>query len=486
MAGLVAFGGYVPRLRLSRKAVVEANSWFNAGLKAYAKGERAMCNWDEDALTMAVEAARDCLAGERPKDLKAVYLASTTLPFQDRQNAGVLTTALSLGQNLMTLDVTGSQRAGASGLINALNAVKGSGGTALFVASEHRNAKAAGTQELLYGDGAAALLLGAENTVADYLGGAQVAVDFVDHYRGQGEEFDYAWEERWIRDEGYMKIAPRAIKGALDAAGLKAEQIDVFLMPTLIRGVADGVAKRCGVKAEAVKDNLYAVMGDSGAAHPLVMLSLALQDAKPGQTIMTVGWGQGCDALIFRATERLAALKPRQGVKGYLARRKEETNYQKYLSFNGLVEQERGLRSEVDKQTALSALYRKRDMLTSMIGGKCRICGTVQFPKSNYCVNPNCGAHDSQDDQPFADMPAKVQSWTADNLTYSLDPPQHFGMVVFQEGGRLMADITDVDPGKVEVGMPMRMMFRIKEVDPQRGFTKYFWKAAPDHTRVEA
>jgi hydroxymethylglutaryl-CoA synthase len=486
MVGVVAYGGYVPRLRLSRKAVVEANSWFNSALKAYSKGERSMCNWDEDALTMAVEAARDCLAGERPKDLKAVYLASTTPPFQDRQNAGVLAAALGLGQNLMTLDIGGSQRAGASGLINALNAAKGSGGLALYVASERRKAKAAGSQELLYGDGAAALLLGAENAVADYLGGAQVAVDFVDHYRGQNEEFDYAWEERWIRDEGYMKIAPRAIKGALDATGLRAEQIDVFLMPALIRGVADGVAKRCGIKAEAMKDNLYAVMGDSGTAHPLVMLALALQEGRPDQTIMAVGWGQGCDALIFRTTEKLTALKPRQGVKGYLARRKEETNYQKYLSFNGLVEQDRGLRSEVDKQTALSALYRKRDMLTALMGGKCRVCGTVQFPKSNYCVNPNCGAHDSQDDQPFADMPAKVQSWTADNLTYSLDPPQHFGMVVFQEGGRLMADITDVDPGKVEVGMPMRMVFRIKEYDPQRGFTKYFWKAAPDHTRVKA
>jgi len=72
-----------------------------------------------------------------------------------------------------------------------------------------------------------------------------------------------------------------------------------------------------------------------------------------------------------------------------------------------------------------------------------------------------------------------VQSWTADNLTYSLDPPQHFGMVVFEEGGRLMADLTDVDVGHVEVDMPMRMMFRVKEHDNQRGFTKYFWKAAP-------
>jgi uncharacterized OB-fold protein len=43
----------------------------------------------------------------------------------------------------------------------------------------------------------------------------------------------------------------------------------------------------------------------------------------------------------------------------------------------------------------------------------------------------------------------------------------------------MMVDFADVDAGKVDVGMAMRMVFRIKEFDPARGFTKYFWKAAP-------
>ena len=61
--GILAFGAYLPRLRLSRKAVADANAWFKPGLKGQAKGERAICNWDEDSVTMAVEAARDCLTG---------------------------------------------------------------------------------------------------------------------------------------------------------------------------------------------------------------------------------------------------------------------------------------------------------------------------------------------------------------------------------------------------------------------------------------
>jgi uncharacterized OB-fold protein len=44
-------------------------------------------------------------------------------------------------------------------------------------------------------------------------------------------------------------------------------------------------------------------------------------------------------------------------------------------------------------------------------------------------------------------------------------------------------DFTDVVRGSVEVGTEMRPAFRIKDRDPLRGFTRYFWKATP--TRLE-
>ena len=481
MAGIVAYGAYVPRLRLSRTAAVEANSWFNAGLKGLAKGERSMCNWDEDSLTMAVEASRDCLAGEVPADLGSITLASTTLPFEDRQNAGVLATALNVGEDVLTGDVSSSQRAGTTGLAAGLGAVDTNGGTALFVAADKRRTKSGSTQELMFGDGAAALLLGSDNLIAEYVGGHQLATDFVDHYRGANEEFDYNWEERWIRDEGYFKIVPRMLKGLFENVDVTPDQIDHFVMPSVMGPVPKRIAKMAGIKDDAVRGNLHAEMGESGTAHALVMLVDLLQEAKPGETILVVGWGQGADAMVFRTTDALAKLSPREGVKGYLARGREETNYNKFLSFNDLVTKEHGLRGELDKQTPLTSLYRNKEMLTAFLGGKCRKCGTTQYPKSNVCVNPNCREFHTQDDHPFANARATIMNWTADNLTYSLDPPAHFGIVTFDEGGRLLADMTDVDQGSLEVGMAMRMVFRVKEYDPERGFTKYFWKAAPDH-----
>lgn len=480
MAGIASFGGYIPRLRLSRKAIVDANGWANPALKAYARAERAICNWDEDVLTMAVEAARDCL-GTQPRDgFAALYLATTSAPFLDRQNAGIVAQALRLGEALTTMDVTASQRAGTSGLAGALDTATARGGPVLFVASEKRRTPAASPQELLFGDGAAALVLAPGDGVARFLGSRSSSVDFVDHYRTDGREFDYNWEERWIRDEGYLKIVPPVIEALLRQTGVAAGEIAHFCLPCTLPRVAQGIARKLGIAEAAIRPNLDGLSGDTGAAHPLVMLVHALQQAKPGERILVAGFGQGADALLFEATAALpAAAKAVRGIAGSLALRKEETNYARYLAFNDLVKMERGLRAEVDKQTPLTTLYRKRDMLTSLIGGRCERCGTVQFPKTNICVNPNCGARHSQVDQPFSEFGGRIMSWSADNLTYTPDPPAHYGMVQFEEGGRMMADFTDVDVGQVEVGMRMRMVFRIKELDTQRGFPRYFWKAAP-------
>jgi hydroxymethylglutaryl-CoA synthase len=480
MVGIASFGGYIPRLRLSRKAMVDANGWFNGSLRAYAKAERAICSWDEDSLTMAVEAARDALADRPREGFRALYLATTSAPFEDRQNAGIVAQALRLGEDLNTMDVGASQRAGTTGLIAALDAVAARGGPVLYVASEKRRAPAASPAELLYGDGAAALILDRGDGVAKFVASRSASVDFVDHYKGKGRDFDYNWEERWIRDEGYLKIVPPVIEGALKEAGLEPADIAHFCLPCTLPRVAQSIAKKLGFAETSVRPNLDGQCGDTGTAHSLVMLVHALQEAKPGERILVASFGQGCDALVFEATADLPAMqKARRGILGSLKRRKEETNYAKYLAFNDLIKMERGLRSEVDKQTPLTTLYRKKDMLLSLIGGKCERCGTVQFPKSNICVNPNCRARHSQVDQPFSEFGGRVMSFTADNLTYCPEPPAHYGMVQFAEGGRMMVDFTEVDAGQVEVGMPMRMVFRIKEVDPARGFTKYFWKAAP-------
>ena len=80
--------GYLPLLRMDRKSGTAALRW--AGLGGSGKGSRTVAGWDEDVLTMAVEAARGL---ESPPPDKLI-LASTSAYFVDRSLAGIAIDAL--------------------------------------------------------------------------------------------------------------------------------------------------------------------------------------------------------------------------------------------------------------------------------------------------------------------------------------------------------------------------------------------------------
>ena len=144
-AGIREFGVYLPRSRLERAAIAAATRWAKGARGGKAGGERSYCNWDEDSVTMAVEAARDCLAGRGRGTVASLTLASTTLPFADRSNAGIVATALDLEESTAVADVASCQRAGTSALLAALQR-PASAGDALVVASDRRLAGRAATR----------------------------------------------------------------------------------------------------------------------------------------------------------------------------------------------------------------------------------------------------------------------------------------------------------------------------------------------------
>lgn len=471
MAGIAAHAAYVPWRRLSRAAIAEAHAW--TGVKRAGSGVRAMASWDEDAITMGVEAARTCLAGAAAP--RSLTLASTTLPFADRLNAGVAAGALGLDPRVVADDAAGSLRAGVGALARALQY----GASSLIVASDRRLAQPMSPQEMQFGDGAAAILTTPDDGLAAFLGSASATVDFVDHYRAAGSRFDYGWEERWVRDEGIRKLAPDTIRRALDDSGVRAEDVAHLLCVTPIASAAKDVARACGIAPERVADVLSGEIGDTGAAHPLLVLSAVLEAAQPGALIVLAAFGQGCDVLVLRTTDAIKAYRPARPLRSQIDSGVTETSYMKHLVLNDLVPWDKGKRAERDKQTALSTLYRNREMLTAFTGGRCKACGARQFPRTRVCVAPGCGARDTQESVSLADATARVVSWSADHLTFTPDPPLRYGVVAFEEGGRLMMEFADCGDGDIDVGVPLRMVFRVKDYDDRRGFRRYFWKAAP-------
>jgi 3-hydroxy-3-methylglutaryl CoA synthase len=477
MVGITAYGAYLPKLRLQRKAISEANAWFDTSLKGLASGERTMCNWDEDSITMAVEACRACLGDQDRANVRALFMASTSAPFLDRQNSVVISEALTLDVNIRSMDVSGSQRAGTSALLSAIDAVATIGrGKALVVAAEHRRSKCASKQEMVYGDGAVAIELGSDGVIAELVEAHSTSVDFVDRYRSDGFQFDVQGEERWIRDEGYLKLVPNAVNALLQKAGIEADAVRHFILPAEKLRIGQSVAREIGFSAESVADNLIEECGFTGTSHPLLLLAHSLEKAAPGDLIIVVGFGQGCDTFLFKVTDEILRYSSKGTVSRNLSRGLPENNYNKFISFNNLVEMDYGKRSEVDKNTYLSALYRDHKFLNGFMGGRCSACGTVQIPLASYCVNPKCNALHSQQEYCLSESKGHVVTWTADALTFDFSPPAYFGLVEFVEGGRLMVDFTEVDPDKFASGVSVTMHFRIRQIDNVRGFRRYFWK----------
>lgn len=475
--GITAIGTYVPRLRLRRSSIAAAMGWLAPGLANAARGERTLGFWDEDSTTMGVEAARDCLspsgAPVSRDDLSTLVFATTTPVFAERQNASIIHRALQLPESCSAQDTGGTVRGGLLGLQQLLEG----GQAGLIVAADRPLHPAGSIGEIRSGDGAAAAAVGPGPNLLDYLGGAGLTSGFVDRYRATGRDFAMAWEERWVREEGYLKLVPTAIRAALAKADLAASDIDWLVLPCTIPGVAASVAKGAGLERAKLGDPLAETCGDTGSAHALLMLAKATEEAAPGDRILVTQLGQGASALVFQVTEAIADMRP--AVSERLAGGHREENYLKLPVFSGLLPWEQGLRGRTAVNEALTVADRYEDAILGFVGGRCRETGAVQFPPSRIGASRQAPLVDTQMPWPLADRGGRVASRTADSLAFSHHPPSCYGLVDFHGGGRLMMDFTDPEAPSLGVGDEVRFVFRIKDKDVQSSYRRYFWKAVP-------
>lgn len=481
MIGLTSYGAYIPWYRLNREIILQQMSWFNSANAAYAKGEKAVANHDEDVITMGYAAARNCLDIESRQNINGLYLSSLSLPFAQRQNAVVIADALALRSDIRSADFTSSLRSGTTALLAALDHVSANEDSALLVcASECRVPKPGSAQEYTYGDGAAAVGVGSKNVIAEFKGSYSLSYDFIDSRRLNNEKFEHGWEERWIRDEGYLKIIPKVIRGLTVQSKLTPTDFSSICIACPSVGALKAFPKLLGVQPEVIEDNLVGVIGDTGAAMPLLMLAAALEKAKPGDKILLVSFGYGADAMYFEVTEEIN--KARYVLKklaDQLNKKEALGVYSRYLANKNLLELEMGTRGESISPTAMTVLWQQGRTISSLEGVRCKVCGTPQYPRHKVCVNPQCVASGQMEPYSFSDKHGKVVSFTADYLAFSWDPPQLYGMVDFEGGGRIFLDFTDCKAKDVMVDMVVETTFRRKYVDPNRGYHGYYWKVKP-------
>src|SRR5262245_1731548 len=255
MVGITAYGAYVPMLRLP------------LGLLHGGKPggpEKAVANWDEDAITMAVAAALDCLRGIDRATVDGVLFASTSYPFKEKQGAAIVAKALDLRRDVQTADVGDSLRGGTTAPRPAIDTVKaGSAKRMLVVTGDTRMAAPRSALEANLGDGAAAFLVGDGEVAAGLTASHAIADELIDVWRTEGDPFVHAWEDRFVVDHGYRSVVKEVVKGLLAKTCLAPKDFTRAVLYGPDARSHAGLVRELGFESTQAQDALFGKIGNA-------------------------------------------------------------------------------------------------------------------------------------------------------------------------------------------------------------------------------
>jgi len=469
MVGITSYGAYIPFLRLNRDLI--ANAWG----KRSAGGERSVANHDEDSVTMAIEAAIDCLKGIDRQRIDGLYFASTTSPYNEKQCSTMIAATADLPGEVLSADFANSLRAGTSALRAAKDAVaSGSAKNFLVTVADCRIGFPQSDQEQSFGDAGAALLIGDTDIIATIEDSYSICDEITDVWRTDKETFVHSWEDRWVLTYGHAQSMERAVSGIMKRNGLSAGDFAKVVLNAPNARAQSDIAKRLGFDTKTqVQDALFTTVGNTGAAHPLLMLVAALEEAKAGDKIILAGHGQGADAFILTVTDQIDKRRTGEKIKGLLESKAMVPSYARYLAHRQLLLPPPEL---FNLDAAATTLWRTRNWVYSCHGSKCNQCGMVTFPIQRVCYG--CQSKDDYQEVRLSDKKGKVFTFSLDNLAGGPDTPLVQTILESEEGGaRIYCLMTDCDPNEVKVDMPVEMTFR--RLREARGFYSYFWKCRP-------
>ncbi|MFC1907478.1 3-oxoacyl-[acyl-carrier-protein] synthase III C-terminal domain-containing protein [Chloroflexota bacterium] len=467
MAGIAAYGVYVPLYRLGAETI----GWSG-------RGEKAVANYDEDSITMAVAAAMNCLAGRDSSQVDGLYFASTTQPYNEGPSAAMVATAAGLRRDIVSIDFGNSLRAGTTALKLAVDAVKaGAARQILVVAADLRVPVPSSSIEPVLGDGAVALLISDTGVAVSVEDSYALSDEILDYWREDGHGTVRFWEDRFNIDMGYNRTLAEAVDGLMKKTNLATSDFARAVFYALDARRHSDMAKRLGFDGRQVQDGMFNVMGNTGAALALMLLTAAMEEAKPGERILLAGYGSGANAMLLQTTDEINGIKGKRALGRYLESKRIISDYAKYLSWRGHILTADPARRPPDEVPSPANVYRNRDRNIRFYGVKCKTCGTPLYPPVRICVN--CQTRDNFEPYRFSDKKATLFTYSYDFIGRTKDPPVIIAYIDFEGGGRARLMMADGDIAELKQGMPLELTFRKLYTDTNEGIHDYYWKCTP-------
>jgi hydroxymethylglutaryl-CoA synthase len=469
--GIVAYGAYVPATRLPLALI-------HGGKPKHGGPEKAVAGFDEDAITMAVAAAANCLAGLDRASVDGVYFATTTSTFREKQAATFIARALDLRADIATIDFSGTLRAGAGALLAAIHAVQAHpSGKILVIAADARLAAPRSPLEMNTGDAAAAFLIGSENVIAAVSDTVTHADEIYDVWRAEHDEFLRTWEDRFNVMHGYTDNALAACRGLFARMGTAApDYTSAIVAGPDAKSLLD-VGRKLGFSRESIQDALFGKVGYCGAAFTLLLLASALETACKGDKYLALFHGDGAQALALEVYDN--DFTPHRSLAWHLARGRAVRSYDSYLKSRHLDAGEHNRRG--GEGVPATVHYRERDSDINFLGQRCTQCGTLHFPACRVCYV--CFAKDCFERERLSDRHGRVLSYSFDYFFPSPEPPVIVGVCEVDNGARVYVQMTEAATEDLHCDLPVEFVFR--KIHDAGNKPNYFWKSRPLDSTVQ-
>ena len=114
-------------------------------------------------------------------------------------------------------------------------------------------------------------------------------------------------------------------------------------------------------------------------------------------------------------------------------------------------------------------------------GSKCPVCGKVYFPSRDLC--PHCRRASIGKMEPYAiSREGEVYTFSIVHeapASNNRQKPYVVAMIKTTDGIMISAQLVDVDPAEVKIGMPVRAVLRKLDADGESGVIHYGYKFVP-------
>ncbi len=306
-AGIVSYGAYVPRYRITPKDIgavwgVDGEA-MGRGLNIRAK---SVPGPDEDVITMSVEAARDAVKKVPhldPKEVGAIYVGSESHPYAVKPSATIVAEAIEAAPVLTAADYEFACKAGTAAMQTCM-------GLTLSDMYRYGLAIGADTSQGAPGDalefsasaGAAAFIIGRDHLITTIDHTLSYTTDTPDFWRREGQAYP-SHGGRFTGEPAYFKHVISCANLLFKRAGTRPEDYDfaVFHQPNGKFPVR--VGKMLGFTDKQMDTGLLVrEIGNTYSGAIMLGLCAILDIAKPGQRIFAVAYGSGAGSDGFDIT----------------------------------------------------------------------------------------------------------------------------------------------------------------------------------------